>query len=300
MIERRFLSAFRAPSTRRLFSWLVILVSAALFMLRSFLDDFYFSKIIGEILESLLATFIAALGIAAFLRFFVPRDVDREILLLEPRDLRDEFNTLLQTSESWKYKGNFGRYFRTSVLSSLSSRSVEKHIAIEVECIVIDPDNKELCKLHADARNSVRTVDGKRDWVERDVRIEVYATIVCCFIYRKTINLRLGLINYFEPQRFDISSSAIIITREDNQAPAVKINKDSYLFFAIRRDYQTAMSQCRDIKLTVNSLSLDRLDSQLAKQILIDAGLDKSFIDSDIEAICAKALEKSNPYVRFW
>jgi hypothetical protein len=284
------------PSTRKLFVGLVVLALLLLLIFRFLLGDHDWPEIAGDILESLISTFVAALGIAIFLRFFVPRDPGIEVNLIEPRDLQDEFPSLLQEAMSWKYKGNFGRYFRTSVLSVLSRRVNEKHIAVEVECMVIDPDNVKLCELHASSRNAVRAADGKQDWTVRDVRVEVYATILCCFIYKNTLNIRLGLLNYFESPRFDISPESIIITREDKKAPAVKINKESYLFHAIVRDYHVAMSQSRVINLQRNNLSLKEIDHKKAAEILIGADLDKDFINSEIKAICDQAAKKENPY----
>ena len=296
MVGRRFLKAFRTPATARLFAGVVALTCSILLLLRFLLDDYSGSRILGDILESLISTFIAALGISFFIKFFVPRDVEEEIDLVEPRDLQDEFSSLLRSATSWKYKGNFGRYFRTSVLPLLSVQAAEKCISIEVECMIIDPDNTGLCEEHASSRNSVKTADGKRDWNAREVKIEVYATILCCFIYKNTLDLRLGLLAYFESPRFDISPSVIIITREDKKAPAVRVSKGSYLFQAVIRDYRIAMRQCREINLERNGLSLENIDKAAAQKILVGAGLDPNFIATEIESICAKAAEKKNPY----
>jgi hypothetical protein len=296
MSDRDFLSAFKAPATGRLFTWLVLLVCALLLLARSYLGDFDVRKVLSAIIEALLGTFLGALGISAFLRYFAPRSTHSEISILEARDLNQEFARLLGTSSSWRYKGNFGRWFRTKALSSLSYRAKDEHREIEVSCIVIDPEDVKLCELHAQARNSVRTADGKEDWTADDVRREVYATIVCCFAYRATLTVRLGLLNYFEPQRFDIAATSAIITREDRKAPAVRLNENGYFFEAASRDYANAFEQCRRIAIDRNKLSLSNLKKDEVLEVLRDAGLEGDFLTREIAKICEKASSKKNPY----
>jgi len=296
MTDKKFLAAFKAPATGRLFTWLVVLVCVLLLAIRYWIGNFDVSKVFSSIIESLLGTFLAALGISAFYRYFAPRNLASEISIIEPRDLNPEFARLLAVTNSWRYKGNFGRWFRTEALPKLSDRAKNEHRDIEVSCIIIDPENIQLCTLHAQARNAVRTADGKNDWTADDVRREVYATIVCCFAYRATLSMRLGLLNYFEPQRFDISSTAAIITREDRKAPALRLNDGGYFSSAASRDYASAFEQCRAIPVVRNMLMLHALKQEDVLEVLSAAGLNDSFLNSEIMGICRKASFSKNPY----
>lgn len=296
MSNKSLLAAFKAPTTGRLFTWFVVLVCVLLLALRYWIGDFDVAKVLSSIIEALLGTFFAALGISAFLRYFAPRDVSSEISIVEPRDLNREFGKLLATTNMWRYKGNFGRWFRTKALSSLSHRAESEHLEIEVMCIVIDPDDDKLCTLHAQARNAAKTADGKQNWTADDVRREVYATIVCCFAYKATLNIRVGLLNYFEPQRFDISSTAAIITREDRKAPALRLNQGGYFLSAASRDYANAFEQCRIVPISRNRLTLSALKHDDVLEVLKKAGLTSDFLDREISQICQKASSANNPY----
>jgi hypothetical protein len=296
MSDRKFMQAFKSPATGRLFTGLVVLLCLFLLLIRYWIGDFDISRVAASVIEALLGTFVAALGISAFLRYYAPRDLHSELAIVEPRDLNQQFGRLLGSTNSWRYKGNFGRWFRTKALSTLSARARNEHREIEVACIVIDPENVPLCTLHAQARNAVKTADGKEDWTSDDVRREVYATIVCCFAYRSTLSIRLGLLNYFEPQRFDIASSAAIVTREDRKAPALRLNDGGYFFAAASRDYANAFEQCRVITVDRNELVLGKLDHQVVLDTLRAVGLGNDFVEREIASICRKAETGTNPY----
>lgn len=290
------LKRFRSTTTIRLFVWLVLAACTILLLVRFWLGNFDALRILTSVIEALLATFLASLGIAGFVKYFAPRDSRDEILIVEPRDLSEKFEQLLRKTKHWKYKGNFGRYFRTKVLGTLSDRAQKDHVSIDVECIIIDPRNAQLCATHATARNSVRTVDGKQNWTAEDVQIEVYSTILCCFIYSSTLNIKLGLLNYFEPQRFDISSSDVIVTREDRKAPAMLLRETGYFSTAANRDFSTSMRQASPVILTPNDLTLDAIDCSKALALLTTAELGVDKLHGMIAEICTRAASASNPY----
>src|SRR4051812_47861747 len=77
--------------------------------------------ITARIIEGLFSSLLTASLVGGFLFYLTPESADpRQIEILQPRDISPTFDEALRNASSWKFKGEFGRYFRTSTIPRLS------------------------------------------------------------------------------------------------------------------------------------------------------------------------------------
>ncbi len=253
------------------------------------------------LIERLFGSIITTILVGAFLFYLTPESTDASQLeILGPHDLSPAFDEALGNASSWKFKGEFGRYFRTRTLPALSARASARHKTIAIVGLIMDPRDSELCQRHADFRNSVSTVDGRNDWTVELVQDQLYATILTTLIFQNRnthLEIELYLLNHFVPVRIDLSSNVALITKEDRKAPAMKIRTGTFYFDSYEQEISVTKRQAHRVPSTTSGCTIEMIDPIKAKELLVGAGLFDLSLDNDrLSRICTLVKEKQNPY----
>jgi hypothetical protein len=259
------------------------------------------SQTVSSMLESLFATTIATAFIGAFLFYLTPATADpKQLEILPPREISAAFDEALATTNFWRFKGGFGRYLRTKTIPTLSEKARRRNRNVAIVAQIIDPRDQRLCSLHADLRNSTTTVDNRNDWTLNSVRSQLYATILTVLRYQKQVALleiELYLANHFLPSRIDLSSDAVIVTREDRRAPAIRARRDSYFYDTMDHEISVTKQQShRVLPMNVDDPGGD-LTPGLARRFLEDIMLwDEEVVTPIMDDVCRLVNERDNPY----
>jgi hypothetical protein len=258
--------------------------------------------ITARIVEGLFSSLLTASLVGAFLFYLTPESADpRQIEILPPRDISPAFDEALRNASSWKFKGEFGRYFRTATIPRLSERATSQHKTISVVGLIMDPRNWDLCQRHAEYRNSVTTVDRQNNWTTELVQDQLYATILVTLVFqaRNTLlDIELYLLNNFVPARIDLSSGGAIITKEDRKAPALRVRPGSFFFDSYDQEISVTKRQAHRVASSQVRCTIDTIEPAEAETILKEAALwDGASLDGErLQRICDLVKGKHNPY----
>ena len=214
---------------------------------------------------------------------------------VEPTRITREFEDMLRNTRRWRYKGNFGRYERGKVLPTLASRP-NAHVSINI----IDPLNESLCEQHAKYRNNIPAIDKGRDYNADIVALEVIVTIIHCawYVANHKIDIDLFLSSVFDPVRIDSNDEAMMLTVEDRRSPALKLNKEHFMYGHFELQMRFAREQGR--RLDLNGLTptttIAALDVDDVEQFLGNIGLGELCAHLIPAAILTACREAQNPY----
>jgi hypothetical protein len=284
---------------RRTFFLLVALITGLLLVI-NFLVFFYVRKDIAEPISLILAHLISAAiasGITvAFLLFFMPiGERSDSIVQLPPHRISSEFEILLQRSSRWNYRGNFGRYFRSKVLKTLSTRA-----NIDVDVIILDPNDEVLCQQHANYRNEIRSVESSRVYDAKYVALQACVTIALCGWYavNRKVSVDLFLSKTFDPVRVDACDEAMVITVEDRSRPALRLAHEHFMYehFMLDMLYRKEQSKRIDVGRFPRTPTLADVTLDSIKQFFSELGMEAVCERVSADAILKEVRRDWNPY----
>jgi|GEM_PF-1754542 hypothetical protein len=227
-----------------------VILLIALFTIALLLDwnfgKFSFTETFLEYVRAVAAAILTSLFLLWVVSSFIPRQKTADGLTeLEAGKITKEFDNLLSTATRWRYKGNFGRYMRGKVLPTLANRQ-----NCQISACVIDPNNQVLCEKHALYRSRINAIEKGKQYDSDTVAIQILVTVVICSWYSKNrrVKIDLYLSASFDPVRIDSNDEAMIITVEDRRQPALKINRDHFIY----EHFETSMEFARDQGAKVN------------------------------------------------
>lgn len=251
--------------------------------------------IIRAALDTLLSTIIVTFIISVSLWWLKP-PAERLPTAFEvfPRSISKKLKEVARDSENWDYVGHTGRYVRNSIFPILleTSTSQGKHVSIRIA--ILDPRDKDLCKIYADYRNSSRTGNrSENDWTVVDVQSELIVTTFKSLKIDQTAKNRVKCEVRYRPFlsqfRFDGSTEQVMMTQEDQQEPAFQFFKGSRFFDHYQQEIQMIWGQSSTINFSIFSQSnfsgIENLKSEF--QSLLNLG-------NDFEEVWANAVNKCN------
>ncbi|MFS2213733.1 hypothetical protein ACCD08_04425 [Telluria sp. Tellsp104] len=209
------------------------------------------SQFLAKILEDLSTSITVTFVISIIVWWLTPKSAENaKVIVLDASELKREFKSALDRSDSWWFYGGCGRYFRSAVLSTMASRATADSSNKSLRAIILDPGNARLCEQHADYRAA--TSQGRNDgnWTTSRVKCELLATIVLCLRTQQSnglLHLQISVSDRFSTFRADISNSSAIETREDPKAPALKCPESSDFYKALKTEYEMLARQSRQI-----------------------------------------------------
>lgn len=271
-----------------LFLLLVIVLAIFFFLSEGWLETW--KELMGYIGSALVSILLAY-----FLFIFLVSKGDAGLFELQPREITKEFDEILSTAQSWKYKGNFGRYLRGKVLPTLSVRAQR----LNVIALVIDPSIKDLCERHASYRGRINSIDKGASHTPETVALQVLVTIVICAWYKtvKAMDIRVFLTKTYDPVRIDSNGSSMIVTVEDRRNPALKVKSGHFMFEHFDMQISSAQDQGREVEIRGMSIcELSAISEKDVESVLSSAKLIDLLSYIPVAEVVKACKESKNPY----
>lgn len=230
---------------------------------------------------------VAALYVSYF--FIDPNDTMLNTILL-PEDIGQALQKIASTAVSYKIFVRTGRHFRAEVLPTLVKNARETRCPIQVEIILLDFRDNDVCEKYANYRKS--SSFDRKVWSAAYVKKEVLATIL---VIMKTsrenpglIDIRLFLSKRLSAFRIEGSSDELLVTREDPKDMASRYSRTHRDFGA----FATELCWIRDEAFQVYSNDKSVFPSSLTDIF----GESPEILNLENEA--AEAATEGSPYVR--
>lgn len=264
-------------SYRTPFILIIILITMLVLFLKIYvLPDFdpsiKFNKLllIGTFLDSLVISLITTVMIGMFI-FWLEPEVMRlsKIDVIEPKEINPLLKSALTTTRFWIYKGSCGRYTRATTLPRLAESARIKGIGRDISLYILNPNNTLLCEEYSTYRRSLKSCKNQTEWSPEAVQEELISTAVVALKYIYTeplLNINLYFVESFSTFRFDISEQYVVITKEDNEASALKADAGTYFYDSYKDDIRIIQRQSLQMTYEKNKKVPDIID----KSTLLD------------------------------
>lgn len=235
---------------------------------------------ITALLNNLIALVLSVLVASIAVIFFSPKVIrTSDIEILHPKDLKSELEKIVNDTDIYYYMGHTARWNRSVTLEKLKVKAESKRTRIEVSLLILNPNNKNLCKYysgfgHSNRRNGLKLKTGL------DVKVELIITILVCAKYNSSPLLQISI--YFLDKaslfRLDISDEGIIFTKPYKEEPALLFPKNTFFYDSYKEEFKIARDQCDAI--TLKALPI-KLDINNCRDYLKDLSIDLGDIDDD-------------------
>lgn len=253
----------------------------------------------AEVADSFLGGTLAALGFSGLFLLLYRRTEDQtdEAISVPSRDISKEVRTAITDTSEWGYRGHTGRYFRSSVLPSLSQKSKQHGRYIHVRMQLLDPDDNDAMSYFVKYRRSVNP-DRASYWTRQQAMSEILATVVSLAtapLSNPRITPAIYLGGSVSPFTVDMASSVAIITRESATLGALKYPAGSSFFDSMAEDLHLGRDQARRLpNLPTDLLPVDSIDS--LRITLGHLGVGKHADNEVLEVALRAVLNPVNPY----
>ena len=230
-----------SPFQRRLLFFFTLAIIAGscllLYVIYAVTSDSRGWNLIIALLSGVIGSAIFALLSAFFIYYFFTDPLAADaISQLLPRDIGASLKRIANGATEYKLYVRTGRHFRSVILPLLVQRSQQRRMPINIEVILLDFRDIELCNKYAAYRKS-SSFDGT-DWDPSYVRIEIMATILSLlYVANNNIRIDLYLSKRLSTFRLDGTSDEIIITREDPRDDASRYPRSHQRFAAFQQEF---------------------------------------------------------------
>lgn len=258
-------------------------------------------SITNSIVDNLFASLITTVVVGWFVFWITPQENRKKIELIESTQLIErKFKIARESTDYWNFNGGTGRYTRTITIPKLTKIASTNKSVINISMILMNPNNRKLCKIYANYKNSLEVNDNKK-WTTELVRCQIFASILMAFSCDNAFNfleLRVFVKDNFSLLRMDISQNYIIITKEDPTLPVLLFEKEFYLFSPYREDFNQTIKQSTEIissDKTFEFLPNEVIDIEKVQEFFNSLSVESPKIDEIAEII--KIIQKDeNPF----
>ncbi|WP_106398571.1 hypothetical protein [Actinocorallia populi] len=207
-------------------------------------------------------------------------------------------------TDRWIFKGGTGTYIRAVTLPGCVADAKRERRALLFRLEIIDPSDEDVCDAYARFRRAGAPAGGGQEaWTLERTRKESYATILAACYHRdryRLLDIDIGLSRTMTTFRWDLSSSCVVITREDPTAPALRVDKGKFYYDWCYTELLNSLDQAR--RVPIEQARAARLsDEPTVEEIrrlfqALDLALPRSFSDRDVADIARRALRPVDPY----
>ncbi|MFI7279414.1 hypothetical protein ACIBOV_03990 [Micromonospora chersina] len=208
-----------------------------------------------------------------------------------------------QHTDSWAFKGGTGTFTRAVTLPQCLEHARRRNATLSFAIEIIDPTDEDVCERYARFRRSLDPDAPGERWTVDRTRKESYATVLaaCWHLQRSgllTVEVRLSA--QMTTFRYDLSSSCVIITQENPQTPALRIDRRELYYnrFNIELDYSRKQSRRVPIEAAATVKLDDEPSVEQVRKLFAALGLPlpRSFGDREVADIVSRAIQARNPY----
>lgn len=206
-------------------------------------------------------------------------------------------------TDRWTFKGGTGTYTRAVTLPECLEHARRRNATLHFAIEIIDPTDEDVCERYARFRRSLAPDAPGERWTVDRTRKESFATVLaaCWHLQRSgllTIDVRLS--SQLTTFRYDLSSSCVIITQENPQTPALRIDRKELYYNRYNIELQYSREQSRRVPIeAAASVKLDDEPSvEQVRRLFTALGLPlpRSFGDREVADIVGRAIQARNPY----
>ncbi|SCG68552.1 hypothetical protein [Micromonospora inositola] len=206
-------------------------------------------------------------------------------------------------TDRWDFKGGTGTYTRAVTLPECLDHARRRNATLRFAIEIIDPTDEGVCERYARFRRSLAPNAPGERWTVDRTRKESFATVLaaCWHLQRSgllTIDVRLS--PRMTTFRYDLSSSCVIITQENPQTPALRIDRKELYYNRYNIELQSSREQSR--RVPIEAAAQVKLDDEPSveqvRRLFTALGLPlpRSFGDRDVADIVGKAIQPRDPY----
>jgi len=205
----------------------------------------------------------------------------------------------------WAFKGGTGTFTRAVTLPDCIEQARYRNSTLDFAIEIIDPTDEDVCERYARFRQSLsRGPDATGEqWTVDRTRKESFATVLaaCWHLQRSgLLGIDVRLSTHMTTFRFDLSSACVIITQENPNAPALRIDCGETYYYRYDIELQNSREQSRRVPIEqARHVRLDDEPSVEETRKLFEAlntPLPRSFGDREVSDIVGKAIRPRNPY----
>ncbi len=284
-----------SPSQRRTFllisALIIVLAAIVICLIFLFAPDTRSWNILISLLISMLASGCFALVSGLFISYFFvdPVEMAAKSILL-PEDIGQALCDVATKAVDYKIYVRTGRHFRAEILPLLVERARRSRHPINVEVILLDFRDADVCERYATYRKIVSF--DKEVWNTGYVQKEILATILKLIEVSNGnqgfVDINLFLSKRLSTFRIEGSSDEILVTREDPKDEASRYLRTHRDFSALIVEFCWIRDEAYDIKKGARGV----LPSNLSEMF------DDIPVITELEDLARKAIGEPSPYAR--
>lgn len=245
-----------------------------------------------DVFVGLSASAIFVIIAALYVKYFFkdPHGIAFANKLL-PVDIGPALAEMATSALEYKLFVRTGRHFRADILPILVDNATKLRRRIEIDVILLDFRNDNVCERYALYRKSSSS-DGV-SWSQKYVQEEILATILKLLQanheHPSFIRINLYLTSRLSTFRFDASQEQIIVTREDPKDIASRYRSSDSEFAAYLNEFHWSREEACVVDIgEVRETPIDKLQEMFANCETV----------AELKGRAAEAMENPSPYAR--
>ncbi|WP_210573725.1 hypothetical protein [Streptomyces sp. GESEQ-4] len=165
------------------------------------------------------------------------RGVGAQAVEIPPYEINGRLQALLQSANSWHFRGGLGSWQRSTALPALA-KVTSRDVPYVMQ--VLNPAHEDLCRRYADyrARSRHRPTTGDPGKVRDELLSLLYAA--AWYGYRTRINPEVSFLPLFSPLRYDMSDAGLILTVPNPEERALYAPSNGWHYTAVRDELEQA------------------------------------------------------------
>ncbi|MET8786695.1 hypothetical protein [Streptomyces sp. NPDC004589] len=160
-----------------------------------------------------------------------------QVMEIPQHEINGRLRDLLQSANSWHFRGGLGSWQRSTALPALSEvRSRDIPYTMQV----LNPAEADLCRRYADyrARSQHRPSTGDPEKVRDEILSLLYA--VAWYGHRTRIKPEVSFLPLFSPLRYDMSDAGLILTVPNLEERALHAPSNGWYYTGVRDELEQA------------------------------------------------------------
>ena len=237
---------------------------------------------ISSFLENLIGLLGSSLCASGFLWFVTPSGLDSsDVNVIASHDIKEALNSMLDRTERFSYYGHTARWTRAATFPKIFEQANNLRVTKHIDLIIIDPDSESACNFYASFGHGERK-KGREINSITDVRLELLTTFLCCLEINQSpfVEVGLYLTDRVSISRFDISDSALILTKPYQGDPALYFPKNTFFYSSYKEEFNIAKQQCKRVNLDISERDIKASN---LKKVLCEAGFKVKYVDHEFE-----------------